>query len=275
MDKRIVAGGVLVVLLGAGGIFFLTTQKDDSSAVGKRTAPPPAPSASAAVASGAARFRISEKGSATFLIDAPLEKAKGHWTKFRGAVDLDTTDLTKSHGEVDLDLDDLKTETFGDREKDTAQTEHAHNWLEIGADAKERESNRWARFTFTSVESAIPAKLSDAPELNGARAVKIVAKGDMWLHGVTSPKTVKLTVTMGGPVSAPTSLEITTDEPLRISLKEHDVKPRDVAGKFLNGALEKVGKKLDDTAQVSLDIFAVPEPAPAGSAAAVTKPLTP
>jgi polyisoprenoid-binding protein YceI len=266
MDKRVVAGGVFVVVLGAGAWFFLGTQKDDGASVGTRAAPPPAVSA-APVTVGASRFKVEETGSASFLIDAPLEKIKGHWTKFRGAVDLDTSDLTKSHGEVDLDLDDLKTETFGDKDKDTAQTEHAHNWFELGSDAKDREANRWARFTFKSLVSATPAKLADAPEQNGARTLHVVANGDMWLHGVTAPKTVKLTVVVTGPVSAPTSMKITTDEPIRLSLKEHDVKPRDVGGKFLNGALEKVGKKIDDAAQVSLDISATRDAAAAPAAA--------
>jgi len=45
-------------------------------------------------------------------------------------------------------------------------------------------------------------------------------------------------------------------EPLKLSLKEHDIKPRDLAGKFLAGALEKVGQKIDDTVQISLDLKA-------------------
>lgn len=265
MDKRLIIGGALVALLGAGTWFFLGTQASDTSAVGVRAAPPPAPSASAPVAGGAARFRVADTGTATLLIDAPLEKIKGRWTKFRGAIDFDVTDLSKSHGEVDLDLDDLRTETFGDKDKDSTQTEHAHNWLEIGADAKARDDNRWARFTFKSLESASPTKLSEAAEQNGARTLKVVARGDMWLHGVTSPKTVKLTVTVNGPLSAPTAIKISTDEPIRISLKEHDVKPRDVAGTFLNGALAKVGKKLDDAAQISLDLSAARDAASSGT----------
>ena len=43
-----------------------------------------------------------------------------------------------------------------------------------------------------------------------------------------------------------------------VSLKEHDVKPRDVAGKFLAGSLEKVGDKITDTAQVSMTVDAIP-----------------
>lgn len=268
MDKRLVAGAIAVVVLGGGAWFALSTQQDDTSGVGTRSAPPSSASAAPTSTAGSteARFRVAEAGTATFLIDAPLEKIKGRWTKLRGELSLDAADLSKSHGQIDLDLDDLKTETFGDKDKDEAQTEHAHNWLEIGADAKGRDENRWARFTFKSLESVSRRTLADAPEANGARTLKVVAKGDMWLHGVTSPKTVKLTVAVRGPAEAPTGLRITTDEPIGISLKEHDVKPRDVAGKFLSGALERVGKKIDDAVQVSLDLSAEREASPSTAA---------
>jgi len=54
---------------------------------------------------------------------------------------------------------------------------------------------------------------------------------------------------------------------MRISMKEHDVKPRDVAGKFLDGALERVGKKIDDVAQISLDVSASRTAGPSGAEA--------
>ena len=236
--------------------FFLSTQKDDTSAVGQRTAPPDAAVAGPAAA-GSENLRVAEVGVATFLIDAPLEKIKGRWTKFRGTISVDPVDLTKSKGEIDLDLTDLKTETFSDPSKDKAQTEHAHNWLEVGADAPNRETDRWARFTLGSVTSATPSSLAAAPDANGVRTVKLVVRGDLWLHGVTSPKTVTLTAAFSGPPAAPTSVHVTTDQPMPVSLKEHDVKPRDVAGKFLAGSLEKVGDKITDSALLTLDVTAV------------------
>jgi hypothetical protein len=69
---------------------------------------------------------------------------------------------------------------------------------------------------------------------------------------------VKLAALFSGPPDAPTRVQVTTLEPLRISLKQHDVKPRDVAGKFLKGALEQVGEKIVDEVQVSFDFNAKP-----------------
>jgi polyisoprenoid-binding protein YceI len=212
-----------------------------------------APAAAAASASaGQKRLNITA-GTATFLIDAPLEKIKGRSTKLRGSLDIDPQNIKASRGQIEVDLDDLKTETFDDEEKNKAQTGHSKNWLEIGTDveAKRREENRWARFTIKSIDDASATKPA------GGAPIALKATGDMWIHGVSSPKTVSATVTFAGPPEAPTLVRVVTAEPVRISLKEHDVKPRDLAGKFLSGALEKVGQKIDDSVQLSLDLTAM------------------
>jgi polyisoprenoid-binding protein YceI len=243
----------LVAVLGFGALAGMMACKDEPAV--QRVAPP---TASAQPASAAAsKFAVAEKGTASFLIDAPLEKIKGRSGRLRGEITLDPADLASARGEVDVDLMDLATETFGDASQNAAQTGHAHNWLEIGDDveAKHREENRFARFTIQEIGD-VSSKLADVAESNGERKVMLTARGNLWVHGVSSPKTVKLAATFQGPPAAPTGLRITTIEPLTLSLKEHDVKPRDVAGKFLNGALEKVGKKIDDTVQISLDVTA-------------------
>jgi polyisoprenoid-binding protein YceI len=210
-----------------------------------------APSAASPMAAVGKRFAVAN-GTATFLIDAPLEKIKGRSTKLRGSLDIDPANLKASKGQIDVDLDDLKTETFQDDEKNKAQTGHSKNWLEIGddVDAKRREENRWARFTIKSIdEVSVPKVTADMP-------VTLRATGEMWIHGVTSPKTVAVTVAFVGPADAPTQVRVATMQPMSVSLKEHDVKPRDLAGKFLSGALEKIGQKIDDSVQISLDFTA-------------------
>ena len=252
-----------VLLFGAVAMTMGTAcSKEEPSAA--RTAPPaasaPAQAAAAAPAAGQRRFEIAE-GTATFLIDAPLEKIKGRSTKVRGTLDVDPSNLKTGKGQIEVDLAELKTETFGDAEKDTSQTGHARNWLEIGSDVeqKRRDENRWVRFTIKAIDDANPTKLAAAEAKNGQRAVTVQATGDLWLHGATSSKKVNVALTLDGPPEAPTSLRIVTTQPLKISLKEHDVKPRDLAGKFLSGALEKIGQKIDDTVQISLDLTAKPK----------------
>lgn len=228
-------------------------------------APAAAPSggaSAAAVTPGASKaFAVAEEGSATFLIDAPLEKIKGKANHFRGNVEIDPTKISATKGQVDVDLKTLKTNTFEDAGKNTQQTEHAQNWFELGndVDAKLRDENQWARFTIKSVKSSGPDSIAEIKETDGARTVEVTAEGDLWLHGASVPKTVKLSVTFKGPQDAPTEIQIKTVDPIPVSLKAHSVMPRDIAGKFLQGSLEKIGKKIDDNAQVSLEFSAMPK----------------
>jgi hypothetical protein len=216
------------------------------------------------------RFAIaSDGGKLSVLIDAPLEKFKGETAKLSGVIDVQPDALTQSKGEIDGDLDAFVTHTFNDKDKDETQTEHAKNWFELGdkVDAKMRDDYRMARFIIESIEKSSVKSLADAPEENGVRTVKLEAKGTLRVHGRSAPKTVAVTVKFSGPPMAPTSLRFSTDAPLVASLSEHDVKPRDLAGKFLNGALEQVGKKLDDKAQVSVEGKADAKPVDAMMAA--------
>jgi polyisoprenoid-binding protein YceI len=217
-----------------------------------------APAASAAPkdvgpAAGATRFSIF-MGKGTFLINAPLEKIKGKSEEVMGHIDVDPKDIGKSRGEIDVRLSTLKTNTFGEMDKDAAQTEHARNWMEVGNEsaADARMKYEWAKFTVASVE-ATPSSIADTKEEGGARKVKAKVTGDLVIHGVTSHKTVPVTVTFKGPADAPTDLTLKFDEPMPVSMKEHDVKPRDGVGSFLNGALERIGKKIDDKVQVSFE----------------------
>jgi polyisoprenoid-binding protein YceI len=222
----------------------------------KRPPTPEPPAPSATPAAGTVRFNVDPTGSVSYLIDAPVEKGKGQWTKFRGELDIDITDLSKTRGRIDMDLDDLKTSTFDDPGQNGAQTEHAHNWFEIGSDVRGEvmEKNRWAHFTITRVEDAAPMRLADAPD-NDGRKITAAVKGDLWLHGVSAPKTVKLEAVFIGSATAPNALRIRTLEPFEVSLQQHDVKPRDALGKFISGSLEVVfrNKKIVDTARVSID----------------------
>ena len=214
-----------------------------------------APTASAAMPAGLKLAVSKVKG--TFLIDAPLEKIKGQSEEGKGSLVVDVKDLTKSRGEVMVRLLTLSTTTFGDKSKDESQTEHARNWMEVGPDspAAKKTEFEYAKFTITAVETATP-KLADVKEEAGARIVKVKATGNFWLHGVTAPKTVMATVTFKGPPDAPTEVQLKTDEPLPVSMKEHGIMPRDKIGSFLDGALGKIGKKIDDKIQVSIDLVA-------------------
>lgn len=254
-------GGCLVGVLIASGC---GKEEPAPTRVAPPTAASVAPAAatpSAAAQSTTKSFVIADEGNASFLIDAPLEKIKGTATRFRGNLQVDPAKLSATKGQIDVDLKTLKTTTFEEADKNTKQTEHAQNWFELGNDveAKQREENQWARFTIKSVKLTGPEKIADLKEADGARTAEITADGDLWIHGASIAKTVKLSVSFKGPPDAPTSVQIKTVEAFPVSLKEHGVMPRDVAGKFLQGTLEKIGQKIDDKVQVSLDFKATPK----------------
>jgi len=219
----------------------------------------PAPAAGpAAPAAGQVRMTLAPGSAAYFLIDAPLEKIKGRNGGVEGTIDLDSMFLNQSKGSFSVDLDTFKTSTFGDESKDSGQTEHMKNWLEIGPDVddKVRERNRYATFTITSISDTSVNNVDKIPSSNQQRVVTMKVNGDLLLHGVKSPKTIDIILTFVGAPEEMGFLLIRTARPFTFSLKEHDIKPRDVTGKFLAGALEKVGQKIDDNVQVSLDFKA-------------------
>jgi polyisoprenoid-binding protein YceI len=239
-------------------------KKDEPPTSTATTRPATSATASAIVAApadvplpaGATRFAVSV-GKGSFLIDAPAEKIKGSSDEVSGTLDVTPKELAKTTGTIHVRLSTLRTHTFDDADKNTSQTEHARNWMEVGNDASAatRMKFEWATLKITSIE-ATPASLADAKEEGGARVIKAKVSCDLTLHGVTSKKTVPVTVRLKGTGEAPTELTIKTDEPMSVSLKEHDVKPRDKVGTFLNGALERIGKKIDDKVQVSFEATA-------------------
>ncbi|MFI5301519.1 MAG: hypothetical protein ACHREM_25810, partial [Polyangiales bacterium] len=99
-------------------------------------APPPKSSASAALAVGDASYVIQTAGKVSVLIDAPLEKFKGETLSLGGFLRVNPTNLKAATGTITANLETFTTHTFGDKSKDETQTEHLHNWFEIGDDVK-------------------------------------------------------------------------------------------------------------------------------------------
>jgi polyisoprenoid-binding protein YceI len=217
--------------------------------------PEPAPSAppAAAPAQKSATYQVESSGRASFLIDAPLEKIKGAWSRLGGEFTVDPAHLDATRGEVTLDLSTLKITTFEDPNQNQRQAEHAINWMEIGNEvsADVRAKNRTARFRVEKVVSVTPAAFGA-----GSASALATLSGTLTLHGITSPQEVLVEVSAEGDPGAPSALRVVSKKPLTLSLKHHDVKPRDLAGRFISGALEQVGQKISDTVQVSFDFRA-------------------
>ncbi|MFT3928458.1 MAG: YceI family protein [Myxococcales bacterium] len=220
--------------------------KAEPSAV-PASAPPAPPQA---VVSASASYQVEGSGRVSFLIDAPLEKIKGNWSRTGGQLKVDPAKLDQTRGEVSMDLSTLKITTFSDPNQNATQAGHALNWLETGDEVapEARARFRQAVFRIEKIVSAQPTAFAE-----GATQCNAVVEGDMTLHGITSHHQVEVSISAEGDPKAPSALRVTSTKPVRLSLKTHDVKPRDLAGRFLAGALEQVGQKISDAVQVSID----------------------
>ena len=243
-------------LLSVAFVLLIGCKKDPEVQPVKET-PAPVAAASKTLAAGKKRYVVAEAGKVSVTIDAPLEKFQGETKKLSGVFDVDPTNLAMSTGEVVADLDGFVTHTFDDKDKNESQTEHVKNWFELGekVEKAKRDDYRMARFTIEQIDKASAASFAAA---NGS-AVHLTATGTLRVHGRASKKTIKVDVSFKGPPESPTEITFKTTEPLTASLSEHDVKPRDLTGQFLAGALEKVGKKLDDKAAVQIEGTATPK----------------
>ncbi len=256
-------GGVVVI----GGLWMAFGHKDEPVAI--------APVASALAPSMAAptvkvaKFVIDPKGKTAIDMPAPKEHIKAITEAAGGSVDVDLMNVTNTRGEVKIDMTTLSTHTFGN-DDDASQTKHALNWLEVGevATPEMKEANRWAVYAIRSVDNASATDVTKVtPVKDGAddvRVITLTAKGDFLLHGhKVENREAKLEARLHYPAGAaadskPTSIELKSKEPLRITLAEHDVKPRDTFGKLAKGSLGILGTKVADVADVNIDLRATP-----------------
>lgn len=265
----------VAVILGALSAGSAGCKKGEDAAPNP-PAPPAAPVAvsSAAASSHSVEFAIDPASKTSIDMPAPKERIKGETTAAKGTLHVDLGDLSMTRGDIYIDLDTLKTETFGDAEKDATQTKHAHTWLQIDEmekDAAARERNRWVHFAIRSIDGLSEKDVSKvAPTKVGGddvRSVTLVAHGDLEVHSLPSkglkdaPLEVRFHVPAGSPADTkPTSIELSGRDgsPLTITLADHDVKPRDTEGILAQKAFGVLGTKVADVANVSVNLLAKP-----------------
>lgn len=238
------------------------------AACGKKDEAPVAPSASALVSSApaAASWRYAVDPKSTTSVDMPglKEHIKAETTAAAGTLDVVPKDLAQSRGLVRIDLSTFSTHTFGNGD-DATQTRHARTWLEV-AGAEAGDSMRYADLAIRSIDGLSATDLSTvAPTKKGGedvRTVSMTVHGELLVHGHKVPKDAAVDVAFDYPAGAPadskpTRLEITSKQPMRVILKEHDVRPRDPAGAVLEWTTRLISK-VAETADVTVDIGATP-----------------
>jgi polyisoprenoid-binding protein YceI len=231
--------------------------------------PSQAPAASSVVDPTVAswHFAIDAKGVTHIDMPGGKEHILADTSAAGGTFDVVPHDLAKSRGVVRVDLATLTTHTFGN-DDDASQTRHARTWLEAVVDGKTNEQMRWAELAIRSVDGLSATDIGKVtPKTVGGedlRELTATLHGDLQIHGHTVPKDAVVDVTFrypsGAPAdSKPTRLDIKSKQPLHVVLKEHDVHPRDPAGKALAWTTSLLSK-VAETADVTVELGAAPAP---------------
>jgi hypothetical protein len=208
----------------------------------------------------------------TTRVDMPgvKEHIKGDTTAATGTLDVVAKDLTQTRGLVRIDLTTFSTHTFGTAD-DEAQTEHARTWLEVEPGGKASGEMRYADFALRSVDGIAVADLSKVAATkegpDDVRTVTATVHGDVLVHGHKVQKDAVVDIAFRYPGGAPAEdkaarITIKSKEPVRLVLKELDVRPRDTAGQLLDWTTRLISK-VAETADVTVDLGATPAPATA------------
>ena len=240
-------------------------KKADSLAAPVTTAVTAAPAPASATL---VEFAFAAESKISVELEAPKEHIKADASSVTGSVRLDLSKLANSRGEVKVDLTKLTFHTFEEAGKNTSQTEHALNWLEVGTlvDAPTRSGNQFAVFAIQSVDGVSEGDVSRVPSVAEAtgdvRTVSLTAHGDFLIHGRKVTKDVPLLLKFhyakgAEPAARPVSVAISTPKPLQVTLADHDVKPRDNFGKIAQWTTNLVSK-VATNADVTLALTARP-----------------
>jgi hypothetical protein len=240
----------------------------------KDDGPQLAPSASALAVSKtepsatAWHFAIDPRSTTHVEMPGLKENIKGDTSAAAGTLDIVPGDLAQSRGLVRVDLSTFATHTFGS-DDDATQTRHARTWLEAVVDGQMNDSMRWADFAIRSFDGLSATDVTKVPPSregdNDVRRVTMTVHGDLLVHGHKVEKEDVVEVAFryapGAPVGAkPLRIEIKSKQPMRVVLKEHDVRPRDTQGKIAAWTTNLIAK-VAETADVTINLAAVP-PAP-------------
>ncbi len=268
MKRAIVTA--MAVALGVGAVACDDKKGQNlAPAASSLAASTPAPTTNKTV-----KFVIDPKSSTSIDMPAPKEHIKAGTDGATGSLEVDIMNLANTRGEVKADLLSLHTKTFDDAAKDKTQTGHARTWLEV-ADGEEgkvaddvKSANRYAVYAIRSVDNLSATDLTKVPATkDGAdevRTVTATTHGEFLIHGHKVDRDAEVEVAFhyapGSPPDKPKSLAIKSKKPLRATLADHDVKPRDGFGKIAKGAFNLLGTKVAETADITLDLRATPQP---------------
>lgn len=183
-----------------------------------------------------------KSGHMDFLMDAPIEKIKGKTEALSGNIHFEGEDYKTAKGTLKMDLSKIVTYTFEDDGKNTTQTAHMLNWFEIGNEVPQATRSKFQDATLVVKSVTSVVKKSETESV-------IEIEGDLTVHGITKKKVIELDVK-----KTSTGYAVVTVKPFPVKLADHDVKPRDLAGKLLQQALSAMVDKVAEEALVSIKV---------------------
>lgn len=205
-------------------------------------------------------FAIEPKGTAHVDMAGAKQHIQGDTSAAMGSLDVIAADLSKSHGSVMIDLSTFTTTTFGNQD-DAAQTKQARTWLEVA-----QPQMRWASLAIRSIDALSATDLSKVPATkdgpDDVRSVTMTLHGDLLLHDSKVAEDCPIEARFHYPTGAapdvkPTRIEITSKEPMRVTLKDVNVQPRDSHGKALHWTADLLAK-VAPSADVTVNLDATP-----------------
>jgi len=223
-------------------------------------APSVAPSGSVSPVVRSAHYEL-EKADLTFELPAKHANPRGRLAAATGRFEIDLESLERSSGSVRVDLARIELDGAAADASATDPTRRALEWLELGSETPEteRESRRFATFTFRGLEGAEGKSLSSLRERRDGKKphLEATALGDLSLHGVRAP--VRVTVSLEierppTPGAAPQSIVIRSRKPLVVSLGVHDIRPRDARGVLVARELPLLGESVGREAKLDFEL---------------------
>lgn len=206
-------------------------------------------------------------------------------------------DLGATRGELRVDLTSVALDADSPDEA-VSRTGQARAWLGVGTSLPEAvlERQRWAVFTIERVTELtqsraelgelVRAPFGDTPDvaapdaaLDGSdsqqaqsgppretRRIRFNASGALELHSFRVPASAALRADFqyAGPAqpgAVPERVLVATEQPLRVALDAHDIKPRSATGVLIAQDMKLLGTSVGRTARVSVEVRLKPEDA--------------
>jgi hypothetical protein len=228
--------------------------------------PPRAQVAAKSRAPVLAEFEIAPDSVLELSVGSRQRRVKGRVRLASGRLQLDPMDLAGTRGNLIFDLAAIQIDEppASAPSAEATLTEQSLRWLELAdtADLAAQPQRRYARFSIQRI-GALSAPSARAGQLlrssapgRETRRVQARATGELELHGFRLPYTLSLSATFDWPAlapreSPPSSIEITTSDPLSVNLISHEILPRDERGQVLAEVLAELRKPPANEARVS------------------------